>query len=99
MLVIIKQKKVSFLLTIVGFPKFVEILFEIARLRNPKMEDNVAINELLKVTLLKRGNVNYQEKSKFEDWFIELEKPSVIDYLNSQSSFFLTVTLFITLAI
>jgi len=69
----------------------VEILFEIGRLRNPGADDNVAIEELIKNTLLARQNVNYEGKSKFEDWFIELEKPSVIDYLNSQSSFFFAV--------
>lgn len=79
--------------TVVAFPKLVQILYEVARLRSPEAEDNVAVNELLKATLFRRQNANYQEKSKFEDWFIELEKPSVIDYLNSQSSFFLAVTL------
>ena len=63
-------------------------------MRRPHFPDNVAVEDLLKATIFTRQNVNYQEKaSKFEDWFIELEKPTVVDYLNSQKTFFLPVIL------
>ncbi len=48
---------------------------------------------MLKSHLFVRANINYQEKSsRFEDWFIELENPTVVDYLNSQKPMFLAVT-------
>ena len=93
-----KESIINFII-VVEYPKFVYILYEIARLKRPGVEDTIAINELLKETILTRQNVNYQEKAKFEDWFIELENPSVVDFLNTQSSFFLTVILYITCSV
>ena len=68
-------------------------MYEIAKLRYTEISgEDAAVDELLKSHLFVRANVNYQEKSsKFEDWFIELEKPSVTDYLNSQKSMLLLV--------
>ena len=86
---------------LVSFTRFVEILYELGKLTMQykdkeldvkKINEDVAVAELLKSQLFVRANANYQEKSsKFEDWFIELEKPDVVEFLNSQKAMLLAV--------
>jgi len=53
------------------------------------------MNNLLKEKIFTRANINYQEKhSKYEDWFLEMEKPEVIEYIELQKSLFLAVKIY-----